>query len=29
MTPEEIQKLTPPLYGGDWEMTCQEGEDES
>ena len=24
MTPEQIKQLTPPLYGGDWEITCQE-----
>lgn len=28
MIPEKIKQLTPPLYGGDWETTCQEGEDE-
>lgn len=26
MTPQMIKQLTPPTYGGDWEITCQKGE---
>lgn len=28
MTPEEIQEIMPEGYGGDFEMTCQGGENE-
>ena len=26
MTPEDIKKITPPTYGGDWEITVQTNE---